>query len=360
MKKLNISITGILIFLFLSGMFLSSCTSSAPAYVPSSSASSSAGAGRQLPDWFSRPDDKYPSAQYVVGRGEGRTSEEAQTKAKGDLLQVFGMKLSDEQIIAESYEQTTRNNNSDWTETINSNRRLSASAEGILVGCEIKETAISGNTHYALAVMEKPKALNSYNDIIKRLSAAITDVINIPNINTIDGYARYKIAAELAKDVEACISVVRFVGGAGSIPAGLKSEREYLNEASNIISAIPVRVVLVRGAQFDTETRIQNAFAKAIGAVGFRTGTSTSPYVLEVSLALSEVELNNPNKFSRYEISAALLNSSTRQGVIPPYSINGREGHANYSEAEQRAVRAAETRINSEYKDLLEKSLAEL
>ena len=359
MNKLNKSITGIFILLLLSGLYLSSCNS-APAYVPPPS--SGTGGRAQLPEWFSNSETAYPSARFVVGRGEGRTSEEAQTKAKGDLLQVFGVRLADESVIAESFQQTTRNNNTDWNEVVSSNRRISASAEGILVGCEIKETAVSGNTHYALAVMEKAKAVSSYNDIIARLSAAIADGLNIPNINTIDGYARNLKAAELAKDIEACVSVLRHVGGTGSIPAGLKSEAEYLNDARNILTSIPVRVALVRGSEFDGERRIQNAFARAIGAVGFRTGTNTSPYVLEVSLNLEEaVFQNNANKFSRYVISANLIDANTRQSVIPNvYSINDREGHANYSEAMQAAIRSAERRINSEYKELLEASLAQL
>ena len=354
MNKLNTSVIWVLVLFLLTGLFLS--CSSAPAYVPPPS--SSTGGRAQLPEWFSNSETAYPSARFVVGRGEGRSSEEAQTKAKGDLLQVFGVRLADESVIGESFQQTTRNNNTNWTETVTSNRRISASAEGILVGCEIKETAVSGNTHYALAVMEKAKAISSYNDIIARLSATITDVLNIPNMNTITGYARNLIAAELAKDIESCVSVLRHVGG--PIPAGLKSERDYITDARNIITSIPVRVQLVRGTEFDGERRVQNAFAKAINDMGFQTGTSSSPYVLEVSLALSEARFdNNPNRFSRYEISANLLDVGTRQSVIPVYSINGREGHANYSEAAQAAIRTAERRINSEYKALLETSLAQ-
>ena len=357
MNKLNKSITGILVLVLFSALILASC-SSGPAYVPPSS-SSGAGSRAGVPEWVNRPNTNYPEAQYVVAVGDGRSLEEAQYKSKANLLQIFGMKLADEAVIAETFSQTTTNNSSNWNETISSNRRLTASAEGILVGCEIKETVQSGNTFYALATMEKPKAATSYNDIIKRLSAAIADALSIPNINSsIEGYARYLIAAELAKDVEACVNVLRFVGG--NIPSGLKSEREYLNDARNILTSIPVRVDLSRGAEFDGERRIQNAFAKAIGDVGFRTGTSTSPYILDVSLNLSEANFpDNPNRFSRYEISANLINASTRQSVISVYSINGRSGHANYPEAMQAAIRDAERRINTEYKDLLEKSLAQ-
>ncbi|MCL2244366.1 MAG: LPP20 family lipoprotein [Treponema sp.] len=357
MNKINRSITGIIILLLLSGLCLSSCASGGGStYVPPSSGSSARGA----PAWVSNPYSAVSEAQYVAAFGDGLSLEEAQYKSKANLLQVFGMKLSDESVIAETFNQTTTNNNTNWTETVSSNRKLAASAEGILVGCEIRETSQSGNNYYALAVMERSKAVSSYNDIIARLSTDISHVLNVPNMNTIDGYARNLVAAEFAKDIDACINVIRFVGGAGNVPAGLKSESQYKADANTILKSIPVNVVLVRGAEFDPENRIQTAFARAIGAVGFMTGTNTAPYVLEITLNLSEVVLDNPNKFSRYEITAALLDARTRQGVVPPWPINGREGHANYSEAQQRSVRAAEARINSEYKELLQTALDSL
>ena len=357
MNKLNRSITGIIVLLMLSGMYLSSCGSQ-PAYVPP--AASGGGSTAVLPVWYTSAGAAQYADKYVIGRGEGSTAEEAQYKAKGDLLQVFGVKLADESVISENFQSTTRNNNTNWTETVASNRRISASAEGILVGCEIKESEVVGRTHYALAVMEKAKAVSSYNDIIARLTSTIREVLNVQNMNTIDGYARNLIAAEFAKDIESCISVLRFVGGTATIPAGLKSERDYLTDARNILTSIPVRVVVVSGNDKDRENRVQNAFAQAIGNVGFRTGTASSPYVLEVTLAFSQENFpGNANVFSRYEISANFLDASNRQSVIPVYSINQREGHTTYDLAEGVALRAAERRINTEYKDIVEKSLAQ-
>jgi hypothetical protein len=330
------------------------------------SSGSSGGGGSGLypagaPDWVRNPNANFPESQYVAAAGDGKTMEEAQYKARANLLGIFGMKLSDESVIAEMFSQTSSASGTNWNETVSSDRKISSSAEGILSGCEIKENFNAGNQFYALAVMEKAKAASTYTDIIKRLAQSITEVLNIPNKNTIDGYARYRVASIMAKDIDSCINVLRFVGGSGSVPAGLKSESEYMTEASNIIKTIPVRVVLTRGGELDREGRILSAFQKTIGNVGFRTGDNSSPYVLEVTLALSEVELaGQTNKFARYEITANLIQLSTRQGVVPTYSINGREGHATLSEAQQRAVRAAESKINSEYKDLLEDHLSQL
>jgi hypothetical protein len=315
------------------------------------------------PAWITRPNTGYPETQYIAAAGEGKTTEEAQYKARAELLYKFGMNLTDESVIADIYRQTDNNGNVSFSNTITSDRKISVSAEGILAGCEIKETwkNTNGTECYALAVMEKVKTISMYNDIIVRLSQSITETINIPDKNTLDGYARYRSAAVMAKDVDSCVNVLRFAGGSASIPAGLKSEKEYLIEANNIIKTIPVRVTVVRGSEFDKAGRIRAAFAQAIGNVGFRTGDNSSPYSLEVTLSLSEVQLaNQQNIFVRYEISANLMDIKSKQGLLPVYSINGREGHITLSEAENRAIAAAERRINEEYRNLLEENLLRL
>ena len=350
-------IAGILALSFC-GLCFAACVSTPAAYSPPSSAANRS----PEPEWIKRPGSLYLESQYVVATGDGKTMEEAQYKARANLLGIFGMKLADESVIAEMFRQTTTNSNTTWSDTVTSDRRISSSAEGILSGCEIKENWKNdrGNEFYALAVMEKAKTISIYNDIIARLLRDITEIINIPNINTIDGYARYRVAATIAKDIDSCVNVLRFAGGSGSIPAGLRSESQYMADASNIIKTIPVRVTITRGSEFDSEGRIRSAFGKTIGEVGFRTGDNSSPYVLEVTLVLSDVDSPNQNKFARYEITANLIQTNTRQGVVPAYSINGREGHLNHSEARQRAIRAAESKINSDYKELLEEYLSQL
>lgn len=365
MCNFNKSFAGLLIVLLFCGLCLFSCggTPAASSTGSKPSAPSASSPSAPQPAWVTKPESAYPSAQYVVATGEGRSAEEAQYKARVGLLQIFGMKLADESVIQEMYQETSTQAGTNWANTVSVDRKITASAEGILSGCEIKEQWKNdkGNEFHALAVMEKAKTLNIYPDIIKRISQGMTEVLNIPNKNTFEGYARYRFAATLAKDIDSCINVLRFAGGSTSVPAGLKTENEYLAEANNIIRTIPVRVAVTTGRDLDQNGRIQAAFAKTIGNVGFRTGDNNSPYALEITLAVSPVELaGQTNKFARYEITANLVDTKTRQGVLPTYSINGREGHATQSEANNRAIAAAERKINEDYKGLLEENLSQI
>jgi hypothetical protein len=54
----------------------------------------------------------------------------------------------------------------------------------------------------------------------------------------------------------------------------------------------------------------------------------------------------------RYVVDANLTDSSTGT-VLFPFTINDREGHTTLSEAENRAIRSAEAKINSGYMSAL-------
>jgi hypothetical protein len=96
-----------------------------------------------------------------------------------------------------------------------------------------------------------------------------------------------------------------------------------------------------------------------VTSLGFRSG-GNSRYVLEVDVNISEVEYpNNQNKWARMELSANLADSS--QGLILlPYTLNAREGHITYAEAENRAYTSAERQINNEFKDVFSNYLSQL
>ncbi|MGV8934421.1 MAG: hypothetical protein ACOH1I_07345, partial [Gallionellaceae bacterium] len=45
------------------------------------------------PSWVSGDPGKYPSDQYLIGRGVGATEAEAQNRARGDLATIFEVRI---------------------------------------------------------------------------------------------------------------------------------------------------------------------------------------------------------------------------------------------------------------------------
>ena len=127
--------------------------------------------------------------------------------------------------------------------------------------------------------------------------------------------------------------------------SNLRTGNDIRLEAAQIARNIPIAVTVIG----DRQNRIHSAFSAALSSAGFRTGGSDSRYTLNVNLSMEEIEFhNNPYRWIRYVVDANLVDTSTGQ-ILFPYNINDREGHTSLSEAEARAVRAVETRINNEY-----------
>jgi len=119
----------------------------------------------------------------------------------------------------------------------------------------------------------------------------------------------------------------------------------YRAECLRIAQAIPVAVSI----SGDRDGRLAAAFSDAFADAGFKTGGSNNRYILDGSIVMNEVALENQkNKFVRFVIDAKLRDVKTGT-VILPFSLNGREGHVTISEAENRAMRTAEKKVREAF-----------
>jgi hypothetical protein len=228
------------------------------------------------------------------------------------------------------------------------------------MGVEIADRWFDGkNVYYAVAVMEKSRGAALYGDLVKSNLRVIDDLVkmNDTSKNSLDGYSRYLQAAKNADENQKYVTVLNFVGNTTGINLStIKRGNDYRLEASEIVKNIPIGIKVTK----DRADRIKGAFAKVIADTGFRTGNANSRYVLNVDVTLTPVD--NPaqqNKFVRYVIDARLTDTSAGS-VLVPYNINGREGHLSVAEAENRAIAAAERKINQEYSKLLSEYLSNL
>ena len=103
----------------------------------------------------------------------------------------------------------------------------------------------------------------------------------------------------------------------------------------------------------DRDGIIQNAFTTALSAAGFKTDNNNSAYLLSVTITITPLAVPNVanTEFVRFDLIANLLDNNGR--VLLPYSFNFRQGYANQAGAEERAFRAAASKIIDEYRNLL-------
>jgi hypothetical protein len=330
----------------LAAVLLVSCASA-----PKSAGNSGAAAPGKEPAWVSNPHSVYAETQYVSAVGYGADRDSADKSALGALVSVFGQTVKGETSISSRYTEAVKSGAVQITENSDVDRAIKTSFDlDTVVGAEIKDTWFDGKkTMYAVAVMDKMKASILYAGLLESNEATIAKLIAIPDAekNTLDAYARYDLAATIGDTNGRFLNILSVINPAaaaakrGSVHNGDDLRLEVLRIAQNI----PIAVNVAN----DRDGRIQAAFASVIAGAGFKTGGADSRYVLDGKLTLSNVELpNNPNKFVRYLVDAQLTDT-LKKTVLLPYSVSGREGHSSVSEAENRAIRAAEQKIKEDY-----------
>ncbi len=303
------------------------------------------------PAWVANPRTVFDEKQYVSAVGFGLTRELAEKSAFASLVAVFGQRVQGETTVNERYSEALRNGSLTVTEDSELNKQITTSVDlETVVGAEIKDVWFDGKkTTYAVAVMEKGKGAMLYAGMIDKNEETIAKLVDIPknDRNSLDAYARYDLASAIGFTNERFLNVLSVLNPAaaaakkGTITSGDSLKLECLRIAQNI----PITVTVTN----DRDGRISSVFETVISASGFKTGGSDSRYALEASLALSPVSLaDNDNKFVRYIVDAKLVDRQNGT-VLIPFSINGREGHATETEAENRAVRIAQQKIGTAF-----------
>ncbi|AEF86254.1 putative lipoprotein [Treponema primitia ZAS-2] len=328
---------------------------------PPSSASSgpvAVNSSRTEPAWVSSPDSVFNRNTFVTGVGAGNNRAQAEMNALAALSSVFHRSLQADETITNSYQEMIKNGSAaSWIENTSVESAIKASTSMDLIGAEIRDVWFdSKSTYYAAAVMEVDKTARLYTQMIQDNQQIINTLLDIPaaDRNSIDSLARYQFAVTIAEVNQIFTNVLSVINS--PVPADVKRPAEYRSEVANILRAIPVSVIV----ENDRENRVRDAFSSVLSAAGFRTGGNNTRYQLQARLSLSEVSLaNQNNKFVRYVVDGNFVDTSS-DAILFPYNINGREGHLSLSEAEVRAVRAAETKIKEDYAAALNAYLSQL
>jgi hypothetical protein len=313
------------------------------------------------PAWVDAVDSVFSRALYVAAVGHASTREVAERNAIANVTAFFGQSIQQDQRIRDSYESTVRSGAAaNWTTSTDIRNTITISV-GMdnLQGTDIREVwhDTKNNMFYAAAVMEKSKAAQIYTDTINANQSMITNLITMTPAerNTIEGFARYQFAGTVADVNTSYANLLKLIDFAP--PDGLRTGESYRLEATNIAREIPISVVLLSGRELDTTGQIQDAFRKALSENGFRTAASGTPYLLEINFSLVEEPSTTTNIFVRYNISANFVETRSRHGLLPVYSVSSREGHLDLQRAQTRAINAAVTKVTSEYTELLREML---
>jgi hypothetical protein len=301
------------------------------------------------PPWVADPYAVYNRAVYIAAVGYGPGRETAEKAALTNLTAIFGQSITSESKTTYSYSQAVEASSSAWAEKSDIAQAVKTSAAmDTLIGAEIKDVWKGPDgTYYAAALMDRAKTNLIYAELIQQNLETIAKLTALSEAEkqSFDGFINYYQAASLADANQVFVNVRNVISPGSMLGENLKTGNDYRLEAARIAKNIPVAVTVDN----DKQNRIKGAFSAVLTGAGFRTGGSDSRYTLKAVLVMEEVTfLNNPYRWIRYVVDANLIDTSTGV-VLFPYNTNDREGHTSLSEAENRALRAAETTIKSNY-----------
>jgi hypothetical protein len=309
------------------------------------------------PDWISDPYKVYNKTAHIAAVGYGPARDTAEKNALAALTAIFGQSVSSETKSSYTYTQALEASGTAWGENSEIAQAVKTSVEmDSLIGAEIRDVWNGGDTYYAVAVMERAKTSLIYSEMIQTNLKTISGLTNLSSSvkRSFEGYGQYRKAARLADANVMFANVMKVVSPGSMAGESFKTGDDYRLEAAEIARSVPVSVIVSN----DRQARIRSAFSQVLTGAGFLTGGNDSRYVLNVAVLLEEVAYpGNSSKFIRYTIDADLVDK-TEGTVLFPYNISGREGHIILSEAENRAIRAAEDEIKKSYVDALGDYLA--
>ncbi|MDR2468728.1 MAG: LPP20 family lipoprotein [Spirochaetaceae bacterium] len=299
------------------------------------------------PNWIDKPDEAYPRAYYISASGYGSSRQQADANALGNLTSHFGQSVKSRVDALENYREQLKDNIRTANTQIDATQDVViASSLNQLIGAEINDRWEDRERHlfYSAAIMEKPKTVQLYEDLIDANLAQIQKIVTIPELEKsgIIGVARYEQAARFADENEVFSVMLAVLGGS---KRQFTMGSEYRQKALELARQIPISIVVTN----DADGGLAAAFADVFAEAGFSSGSARTRYVLNAKITVTESPSNNnEEKYARYVLEVKLTDTKENR-VVLPYSTIGREGHLTQKAAVNRAYRAAQEEIRSEF-----------
>jgi hypothetical protein len=170
---------------------------------------------------------------------------------------------------------------------------------------------------------------------------------------TFDGYSRYKIASVIAALNRQYANIISVATGSTFL-LNLSDAASLELEATNISKNITV-TLNVKG---DSANRVQHAFTRIVNNEGLRVQTGNSPYLLEVTLTLNDINIpNNRNSFCEYVVTANFIENLTG-AVLLSFNETNMVNDLSYERAANRALSMVERLINEQFSVLFKEYIA--
>lgn len=314
------------------------------------SATSKQGAAAAEPIWLHNAESSYPQASYITAIGSGATQYESANEAKAALSQYLRQTVTAEVRLTVTASEIESSN-----QYISDVQSKSALHDITSIDTSNFYQAQDG-TYYTLAVLSRQTAGKDLSSRISSRTKQIKqDAKNAQSAQgTFEGLRRAYRAAKNAIENDADISLLYLIN-ASYYQSAIK-EADYdsvaiTRYAEDAASQITISVNA-------NDASLAAALSRALQEYGLKVQSGgAAQYQVNGNSSVTVQESLNENKFARYTVNAALVESASGKELLN-FEESGREGHLTQTDANRRAqakaVSVAETRFKEELARLFE------
>ena len=244
------------------------------------------------PGWINGDSSKYTSSQYLIGRGQASTMEDAKDRARADLAKIFQVAVAVDSEDTQSYKSGSGEAGGAGQYSGESSRRITTRTEQIIRGIQIAEIwqdPLSKN-HHVLAVLPRLQAAASLRQQISQLDDATQASVD-QSKKSADLFIKITAASKAIESqmeregLQKALQVVDITGR--GIESKYNSGRLKI-DMDDLLKRVRVAPKVLEGSTPGLEEVVSGALSKA----GFMIDTGEKPdFLLKASLKLTDLGL---------------------------------------------------------------------
>lgn len=264
------------------------------------------------PDWVAGDSAKYKSSQYLIGRGQAATLEEAKDRARADLAKIFQVAVTVDSDDVQRFKSDSTVAGGAGKYTGESSRRISTRTEQIISGIQIAEIwqdPASKNQH-VLAILPRLQAASSLRQQISQLDDATQGSIDQSKMSS-DLFIKIAAASKAVESqqerdgLQKALQVVDITGRGVEPKFNSAKLKADMGDLLKRVSIAP------RAVEGSTPGLVE-IVAGALTHAGFMIDSGAKPdFLLTASLSLTDLGLKEGWYWQRGNLEISLTETDT-------------------------------------------------
>lgn len=297
------------------------------------------------PDWIAGDSAQYKSAQYLIGRGQATTQEEAKDRARADLAKIFQVAVTADSDDVQKFKSAAAGPGEYESQA---SRRITTHTEQIIRGIQIAELwkDPTTGTFHVLAILPRLQTAVSLRQQISQLDDTTGNYIEQSRNNN-DLFlkiAAANLAVESEQERESLQKSLQIVDSAGRSPESQWNSAKLNSDLDELLK----RVRIAPQVTADSSPGLEDVVAGALAKAGFMIETGQNPdFVLQARMELADLGFKEGWYWQRGVLEVTLSETATNR-VRGTKRWTVKSNAPDWESATKRALDQADTILKQE------------